>query len=90
MVLICDTAQIENGISHASKRSVDAHIECIGNLLETHVPVEAHHQHITLAHRQLLDQAAHITVNLAGHHIILDGALGQFLAIKDIDLFIVS
>ena len=48
VVLLGHAAHVQDGITHAAQRRVDAHTGGVGNLLEAHVLVVSHDEHLTL------------------------------------------
>ena len=75
VVFLGHAAHVQDGVAHAAQGGVDAHTRGVGNLLEAHVLVVTHHEHLALALGQSLDQAAHVVVNLSCDNTILDGAI---------------
>lgn len=90
VVLLGETAQVEDRIAHPSQGCVDAHAGGVGYLLEAHVPVVTHDKHLALAVGQGLDETPDVVMDLGSDHFILDGAGSKFLAVEDIHLVIIG
>ena len=61
-------AHVDQGVAHAAQCGVDAHIGVLRDLLEAHAQVGPHHHHIALFIWQVIDQLAHILIDLHVHH----------------------
>ena len=64
-------AQVDQGIAHASQSRVDADVGDVGDLLEAHVVVDPHTQHLPLLHRKLFDHLTEVAVDLIDDHPLL-------------------
>ena len=89
-MLFGQTAHVQDGVAHASQGSVDAHAGGVGDFFEAHIPVVTHHEHLALAGGQGLDELAHVVVNLSGDEGVLDGHVGQILAVKDVGVGVIG
>ena len=69
--------QVDQGITHAAQRRVDAHVGDVGDVLETHVVEDAHPQHLALLVGQEGDHAVQVAVDLVDDHALFDGMVGN-------------
>ncbi len=59
--------QVNKGIPHPAQGGIDAYAGFIGNLLKAHVHIMAHHEHLLLLYRQLLDKIAEPGLGFLGY-----------------------
>lgn len=90
IVLLGQVAHIDYSIAHATESRVDAHLGGISNLLERHVAVESHHQHLALRIGKRHHQTTQVLVDLEAHHLVLDSAVTQVTTVEQIGTLVVS
>ncbi len=72
IVLGCYATHINYGVTHAAERCIDTYICGLGNLLERHISIVAHHQHLTLIVGKHFYYTAYIFMNLTAYKLILN------------------
>ena len=85
-MLLCQTAEVDDGVAHAAEGGVDAYAGAGGDVFEVAFAVVTQNDHATLFGRKHLDEFADVLAGLFLHHDMLGVLVGEFEVVEHIAL----
>ena len=79
--------KVNQRIAHSSQRRIDADVGYFGDFFETHIAIHTHVKHFPLVIGEVIDQRAHVVMDLLSDDLFFDTGVEQPDGAEDVEIF---